>query len=276
MGNTVFGTFTAKREENPRETALNMFNHIMDSWYNDEINTKPGVDAYEELVRILKHGDVALYALANKLSPVQPVLNIGLPPTHYAIPEPADQSKTGSLASSSDQSGLTCASHATGKAILELLHRAGWDAKQQDIIDALVEKVQPSGQAENPDKFNKVTIKVKVTNQQNSNKNGVIELEIRVQNRWGEVMECDSGSFNTFPVAAAAVNANMIGMVLRWIMWDSSKQKYMPHAIYAREYSTATKKYAGINSWGDTQGYPKIHESEVASIYYVTIIQVLP
>ena len=59
-------------------------------------------------------------------------------------------------------------------------------------------------------------------------------------------------------------------MVLRWDMWDNSKNKYAPHAIYAKEFSKVAE------SWGANQSFPKISKSDVETIYYITIVQVFP
>ena len=119
-----------RREEAP----VDVFNFMLDTWYN-QLLCEGGVDGYEKLVDILNNVDVAQKALAQKMTPVKPgVLNIGLPETHYVIPLIEGQSKTGSLAYPSNQSGLTCASHATGKAILEILDSIDFLEKRKQIM----------------------------------------------------------------------------------------------------------------------------------------------
>eukprot|EP00091_Calanus_sinicus_P004382 TRINITY_DN14662_c0_g1_i1.p1 TRINITY_DN14662_c0_g1~~TRINITY_DN14662_c0_g1_i1.p1 ORF type:complete len:240 (-),score=45.66 TRINITY_DN14662_c0_g1_i1:106-825(-) len=198
---------------------------MLEVWYEEELG-EDGVDGYQKLMDILRHVDVSQKALARKMTPLKPgILNIGLPETHYVIPMIEGQSKTGSLAYPSNQSGLTCASHATGKAILEVLDSAGWDADQQTIIDALIQKVQPSGQPENPDRFHTEIIKVDVTNKEFPGKTGEVDVQVIVQTRWGEMLKAHA--FNTIPVSGD-LNAKKTKMVLRWNMWDNGKTSMNP------------------------------------------------
>ena len=269
MKGTVYGTYDLQNRRG--EAPVAVFNFMLETWYS-EVLCEPGVDGYQKLVDILNHVDVAQKALALKMTPSKTeVLQLGLPESHYEIPLLDEKSKTGSLAHPSSQSGLTCASHATGKAILEILDSVGWDAEQQEIIDALIEKVQPSGQPENPDRFHNEVIKVKVTNKEVPGKTGEVDVQVIVQTRWGEMKKAHA--FNTIPVNVD-LHPRKIRMVLRWDMWDNSKNQYAPHAIYAKEYDTTTEKYSCINSWGNNEGCPQIHKSDIESIYYVTIKQV--
>ena len=270
MKGTVFATFEQHRKD---ESPVDVFNYMLETWY-DEVLFDPGVDGYQELMNILKDDGVAQRALALKMTPVkQGVLKIGLPESHYKIPIQEGQTKTGSLPYPSNQSGQTCASHAIGKVILEILDSIGWDADQQTVIEAIIAKLQPGGQAENPDSFNNVAIKVGVTNKEDKGKNGDVAIEVGVHNRWGD--QLGPHAFRTIPVLLTGdLKKHKIGMVLRWDMWNSSKNKHEPHAIYAKEYDPATEMYSCINSWGNQEGFPQIHKSGVESIYYVTITQV--
>ena len=116
-------------------------------------------------------------------------------------------------------------------------------------------------------------IKVRINNKEDPGKNGDITVEIKVQPQWGTVKE--SHCYSTTPFAEDLM-AKRIGMVLRWDMWDNSKNKYAPHAIYAKEFSKVAEKYSCVNSWGANQSFPKISKSDVETIYYITIIQVFP
>merc|ERR1719320_764081 len=163
MGGTISGTFDRYRRENKPYVHIFMF--MLDTWYND-ILCKGTIDGYKKMKEILEDEDIELgAAIARELKPLKPeTLRIGLPATHYEIPGLRSQDKTGAMAFPSNQGQtLTCASHAVGRAILEILDSVGWDADQQSIIDALIVKYQPRGQPENPDIFNNEEIKVKVT-----------------------------------------------------------------------------------------------------------------
>ena len=108
------------------------------------------------------------------------MIKIGLPETHIDLPE-----VTGTPASPNKESGLVGASHAVGKAIIDILESIGWHADQATVIQDLVALVQPDQRAVNPNRFNKVKMGVFVTNQETKG-SGKVEIEIGVQNHVGE------------------------------------------------------------------------------------------
>merc|ERR1711892_610432 len=167
----MFGTYSEKKRNN--ESPVNVFNYMMDAYYNTVL-CKPEVDGYQSLVDILNHEDVDLTSLAQDLKPLtKGDLNIGLPTSHYVIPDLDEQSKTGSLAHPRNQGEtLTCASHSVGKAILEILDSVGWNGNQDEIIKTLIAIGQPDGLAQNPDIFNNEILKVKVVSKEDPGMNG--------------------------------------------------------------------------------------------------------
>jgi len=273
MKGSVLGTYKLK---NKTESPVNVFNFMLDTWYEEAICKKKEEDWVQKLVDILNDDEVRQYSLARRMKPltVKPgVLNIGLPLTHYELHGLQQQDKTGAQAFPSNQGEtLTCASHAVGKAILEILDSVGWDADQKTIIDALIEKFQRNGQPENPDIFNNEIVKVKVTNKEVQERNGEVDLEIKIQTHFGRSL--GPHAFKTVPINVDLQKQRM-RMVLRWDMYDTSKRQYTPHAIYAKEYRFDTEKYSCINSWGDEQDNPQISKSDVEAIYFVSIRQVL-
>jgi len=260
MEGSVPGVYELKyRSEDPVE----VFNYMLDRWYEEVLCKEPDMDAVKKLKEILNDEDVAEYSLALKITSLNPgALNIGLPKAHYKI-QLQDLSKAGSLSYPSNQGQTyTCSSHAIGKAVLEILDSAGWDADQEDIIQAVKAKLQPTGSRENPDQCDGVKIKVHVKNKEDPGKHGDIHLEIGVQ-----------GFVTNVPVAEDLV-AKRVGMVIRWKMWNCNLNAYDPHAIYARGFDKTTEIYSCINSWKNMLGYPEIHKTDVEAIYYITIMQV--
>ena len=146
---------------------------------------------------------------------------------------------------------MTCASHAVGKAILEILDSLGWDVEQQSIIDALISKVQPHGQPENLDIFNNKEIKVRVFLRSRSY---LIKIKIKIQPH-----------FKTIPKMWMVLDPK-VRMVLRWKLG-----KYAAHAIYARHWDTVTGKYNCINSWGSRLPLCQIRKSDIEAIYCVSL-----
>jgi len=271
MGGSVLGTFNTKTKKN--EELVDVFNFMLETWYEDVL-FETEVDGYELLQEILKDDNIRLKAIAKDLIPVKPrTLNIGLPTSHFKIQGLQHQDKTGALASPSNQGrqGLTCASHAVGKAILEILDYVGWDADQETIIDSLIKKFQSNLQAENPDIFNDEMIKVHVTKKEDKSNLMDVEVEIHIQRQIGQMIGSHTYD-NTSPIVANR-EENGLRMVLDWDWFDSNDGQYKPHAIYAREYSTKTEKYSCINSWGRVFGEPQVSKADVRAVYYVSIIQ---
>jgi len=259
MGGSVPGVYDQKYRD--REAPVDIFNYMMDRWYK-EVLFEPGVEAVKKLVDILKDEDVGENSLALKMTLKSAALNIGLPDTHFKI-QLENLSKAGSLPYPSNQGQTyTCSSHAVGKAVLDILDSAGWDAEQEQIIQAVKAKLQPGGSRENPDQCDGVKIKVNVKNKEDPRKCGDINLEVGVQ-----------GFLSNVPVADDLV-ANRVRMVIRWKMWNCNLNNYDPHAIYAKEFNKATETFSCINSWNNNLGYPEIHKAEVQAIYYITIRQV--
>merc|ERR1712212_184470 len=271
MGGSVLGTFNTKTKKN--EELVDVFNFMLETWY-EEVLCREEVDGCKLLEDILKDGNVRLYAIAKDFIPVKPsTLNIGLPISHFKIRGLQHQDKTGALASPSNQGrqGLTCASHAVGKAILEILDYVGWDADQKTIIDCLIKKFQPDLQPENPDIFNNGMIKVHVTKKEDKSKMMDVEVEIHIQRQIGQIIGSHAYD-NTSPIVTNP-EENGLRMVLDWDWFDYKDGQYKPHAIHAREYSTKTEKYSCINSWGRVFGEPQVSKADVRAVYYVSIIQ---
>merc|ERR1712126_258962 len=130
------------------ESNVEVFKFMLETWYekflikNGETVEGEIVDGHQALVDILKHAGAK--AVACKLiRPVQPeMINIGLPSSYYTIPNLGEQNKTGAQAYPSNQGQtLTCASHAVGKAVVEIFDSVGWDGSQEEIIETLIKEV---------------------------------------------------------------------------------------------------------------------------------------
>merc|ERR1711892_432474 len=281
MDAKVYGVY--KEADRKNKSPEQMMMDMLDCWNNK------GNDSPQRLQDILNDKSVALYALARKIETERPVkfedtvqrisenqkiqetvkiIKIGLPEHHFELPL-----ITSTPAAPSNQRGLVCASHAVGKAIVEILDSIGWNAEQKKIINDLIAKVQSNGQAENPDKFNGVKFKVFVTNQEESEKNAEITIAIRVQSRFGEKLERPH-TYNTVPAPDVNLVEEKLRMVLRWDMWKNEDNDFVPHAIYAKEYKKDDKEYACINSWGEVEKYPTIDRKEIYAIDYISITQI--
>ena len=40
---------------------------------------------------------------------------------------------------------------------------------------------------------------------------------------------------------------------------------------WRKEFDEATEKFSCVNSWGNCEGYPMVHKSEVQAIYYISL-----
>ena len=61
MRGSVFGTYNQyERDENP----VDLFDFMLKTWFNEKLSV-PGVNGYQEMMNILNHEDVRLFALAH-------------------------------------------------------------------------------------------------------------------------------------------------------------------------------------------------------------------
>ena len=278
LGGTVYGTFVEKKEKTDR--SVDLFRYMLDTWYNDVLCKNTVLDGYQELIAILKHEDVNLNVIAGNLTPVKaPIIDIGLKKNHQKIRELENQlmkkKKPGVPARVSNQGQKeTCSSHSVGKAIVDILDWAGWNAKQETIIDDLIEKYQSDGRAGYPDiLFNNKKVEVEVTNKKDESKKTKCEFKIKILKQEGEELEPGSHDYNTPPLGED-LKENQLGMVLDWDYYNITLGKYTPHAVYAEKYSTRTEEFTCINSWGPNQNdKPKVSKAKVRDIYYVSIEQ---
>jgi len=244
--------------------------YMLDTWQNELSKhnelSKPG-DGLEKLIKVLMSEEVELYHLAQKMKSNHQKQSIGLPKTHHKIPDLQKQSVTSTPSSVSDQgSPPICASHSVGKAVQEIIDDLGFNSVQQKIIDALQAEVQPLGQRANPNEFNNKSIKVDIEKDNPENKE-TVEIQIGVQTDWAVG---DNYIFKTIPILSAEkLDEKKMKMVLRW----DTGRKDGAHAIFAKEYDNSTGTYSCINSWGQDQPSPKIADSRIYAVDYITIVQ---
>merc|ERR1719154_1029413 len=104
------------------------------------------------------------------MKPTSAKLTSGLP-TEHPVLDPKllkeDNVTAATPTVSNQHTEPVCASHSLAKAIMALLDKYGWDAKQEEVIKALVEQLQSNGQAKNPDEFTGKSLIVKVSSKSN-------------------------------------------------------------------------------------------------------------
>ena len=107
----------------------------------------------------------------------------------------------------------------------------------------------------NTDNFNGIKIEIEVTKKIDQ-EDTTLAVEINVEKVVGHKIAKEDMEFTA--------------MVIRWMYYEMRNGKYTPHAIFAKEFDEATEKFYCVNSWGNCEGYPKIHKSELESIYFIS------
>jgi len=288
MGGSVSRTFARNKREGKVGDLL--FMHMLDTWYNEELRMGQ-VDGFKMMKDILEHPDIIARcgAISNLLKPLKVAINdIGLKKNHHKIRELFEKNNPGQPADVSDQGAdpvkvvavamvidpLTCSSHAVGKAIVDILDWAGWDTKQEDIIDYLRDNYQEDYQPEFPDKlFDNKIIEVELSNKNDASKKIKAEFKIKISKQDGKETVPYSHDYIHSEIPED-LKEHQIGMVIDWDFYNVGLRKYTPHAVYAEKYNASAGEFSCINSWGpDILAKPKVCKADVRAIYYVTIEQ---
>jgi len=267
---------TKKNSEEIKDVLL----YMLDKWWVVALS-KPEVNGLDELQKILNDTDIGLHWLDQQMSSALGKPTISLPTSFPDIPDDIpdllkeqlrDQTATASKPFVSEQAGPVCASHSVGKAIIDILDDLGFNADQDEIINRLVMEVQNGRFAKNPDEFKGKKINVCITEKDGAKKVDEVKIELRVLTHWGDV-DRDNNTFKTEPVPALE---SQMKKVLRWdIGLAADSRTYTgPHAIYATDYDEKSGNYSCLNSWGDEMKTPKVHNSRIYAVDYISIKKV--
>ena len=154
---------------------------------------------------------------------------------------------------------------------MQIIEDHGYDANQNEIIDAL--KVNKNIEGENPGDFTNNRIRVNITNH-DAREKGSINLQIKVQTQYAKVGP--NFTFSIIPIVIPDHMKKNMKMVLRWDMGVTLALRghdiYGPHAILANDYDSDTGNYHCVNDWID-KNLP-INNSRIYAVDYVRIIEI--
>ena len=187
----------------------------------------------------------------------------------------------------------TCASHAVGKAIQQILDAKSINADQGEIVSSL-KALFPDGttKARNPDEFKdkEITVDEKYGNRKFKTRviinralwlklepfseNQDFSVQVLHQFRPGPFFTEDQYQEYKTNIQKQGIH---VAMVLRWSLGETANISLgepgavSAHAIYAESYDPATNIFSCINSWGEDRcPRPRIHESR---IYAIDLVQ---
>ena len=145
----------------------------------------------------------------------------------------------------------TCASHASAKAIVQLMDDKGYDVDQGQVTTILKSKVKSPV---NTTAFDDMKIRVNARNKATGvDGEMTVEMSVKVVNLEDVKMQADQA------------------FVVRWEFVNPWTGADCVHAIYAEKYDATTGMFYCVNSWGLIKGRPKIHQSAVTRIYLITL-----
>merc|ERR1711936_1273733 len=68
-------------EEEENSKTLKIMKLLLDSWFETKLDTD-GINGYQELIKVLRHKEVGLNWLANKMKPEHESISDGIPEDH--------------------------------------------------------------------------------------------------------------------------------------------------------------------------------------------------
>ena len=300
----VVGAHKMRRDdENTRADEIE-WRRILSDWYGlKEGGLKQENDrksAIQTLSNIFSHDDVKLYPLAADLkemaakenpSSSDPLLQTVLSPEDL-LP-PSMTAATAARPQVDLQQWDTCASHAVGKAIQQILDAKNIDADQDKIVSSL-KALFPDGttKARNPNEFKDKEIVIDEKGGKRKFKTHVIinctlwpklepfsekqDFSVPVLHQFRPGPFFTDEQYQEYKTNIQKKGSH-VEMVLRWSLGETANLSLghlgavSAHAIYAESYDPATNIFSCINSWGEDKcPRPRIHESR---IYAIDLVQ---
>jgi len=258
----------ASRENSYKFGKQVMKDVILGNYYNKVACKLPSKQIVDAIITALREAD--LESIADKIvdackkesdistptspSPAQANRKIitGLSKTPHKIP-------TSTAVGPSDQGNdPVCASHAVGKGVVGILDDCGFDVVkgQEQFINDIVNQVQPTAQAKNPDEFNKeelnVTIKSKTEGKEYDVK---VKIDIQTDMR---------SSPKPCWVDESELKEKKVKMIIRAQLPQGN------HALFVKNYKADS--YQCINSWAK-QPFLTVPKDDVYALDYIQITE---
>ena len=157
-----------------------------------------------------------------------------------------------------------CASHAVGKCVVDIIDSFGLDSDQEEVIKALVEKVQPDNAAHYIQEFNNESIEVNVWIKGFPEERYRVSLKIYVQTEIS-ITSNWTGPPNITP---AEMTEHKTRMVAIW------KHAVGPHAVYVKRWTKCddgSYNFDCINSWGEQEPFPQLKKDVIDWIFCISL-----
>ena len=178
--------------------------------------------------------------------------------------------QVGQPAEVSDQgTKLTCASHAMGKVLVEILNNFYLDCDQKKIIEDLITNVQPTGEAVPIYKFNFSKIDLEFWDS-TSEKQEKIQIQMVIQHKIvNESWKIPAMSLQELDEHNTKVLA----------VYKPPKQPNTFHAVFVKSFEENPKNkneytFYCLNSWGDEiDPEPVISSKDMVALHYISLIE---
>ena len=185
-----------------------------------------------------------------------------------AVPELTGQSSV-----VSDQgTELTCASHAVGKAIVEIIDGFRFDSDQEKIIEDLIKTVQPSLQPTFILEFANKSIEIEIWNPGYRSRSRIVTISIFVQSQ----TNVDQHNWIGPKMTSQELKDKNTRVVAVWKRKNTTQSVHSYHAVYVKNITKSPGKTEFtldcVNSWGDQQDpNPKISNRDISSLHYISL-----
>ena len=183
---------------------------------------------------------------------------------------------------SQQSSGQDCSCDAVGKAIQNLLHKQNINSNQDEIIQELrsIFKQTKKGRSggEDPSIFSGQEISIKETDK--TERELIVEVSVKTTGKGVEKEDWtqDLSLPRKLPLIEEDIFKQEVKnpkseMVLTWRIKDNTKEKgaYKTHCIYCSRYHEITRLFECINSWGRRISHPKLHDTRIVIVDFVSI-----
>ena len=129
--------------------------------------------------------------------------------------------------------GATCAIHAVGKAVVEILDGFGLDCDQTQVVKNLIERVQPNKKAVSIERFHMKPCDVVVWRKGQSD-----DKKKKSLNLWIQRQEVGEQYWSGPKISDEERKENHMGLVGLWLIGDKT---YKHHAVYVKSCKKITR-----------------------------------
>ena len=217
---------------------------------------KIGIKAFDDALRIKKIFDIK----AKKLKPFQDFI-------HFPVGQPSVVSNQGTKP--------TCASHAMGKVVVEILNNFNLNCSQTKIIDDLIRIVQPDEEPVTIYKFNFTNIDLSFWEENDETHPEERKVTLVVQHQ--VMMKSWLRSWTPAMTKKQLEEHNTKILAV----YQTKSAKYSSHAVFVKDFEQTlgpeTYIFTCINSWGEkTDPELRIGSKDIVALYYISLIELAP